>query len=293
MTAAPGRRWRRLPWRLFLRSDPRLCQKIYEQCVEFVFRSRATCGQSGFAALLRACAPRPPGCSSGRMSSCLNTGQESMPSARLGTCRPAEDPVVLSWTRFTMEPRMGVCRAVAQLMTCQRAPSKWFVFDSRSVMTILSQFARFRARPGKDVHLLSRDFDPYPEWFRPGIAHYRGELLKYKKSLARIVRNLLEGHQPKSLSVEVSGEFVAGGIPSGLFEAFAGLPPPARPDSRRFGSGSSAACRVNWSRPDIRPRPPRGRAGVMKSSQARPCRSRPIPSRRMPARNPGSGSGGL
>lgn len=104
----------------------------------------------------------------------------------------------------------GVCRVVARLMNCRRAPRTWFVFDSRSVMTILTQLAHFRARPGKDVHLLSRDFDPYFEWFRPGIAHYRGELLKYEKSLARIIRNLLEGRQPKSLSVEVSGEFVAG-----------------------------------------------------------------------------------
>jgi DNA-binding LacI/PurR family transcriptional regulator/DNA-binding transcriptional regulator YhcF (GntR family) len=105
----------------------------------------------------------------------------------------------------------SIVRVARSLWRSKNCPKAWFIFGSRHVITLLAWMASEGIRPGKDLHLISRDSAPYFESILGGIAHYRHNMEQFNKGLKRLVSRGIDGNPPKRLKpCIIDSDFVDG-----------------------------------------------------------------------------------
>lgn len=86
----------------------------------------------------------------------------------------------------------SLVRAAAALLRLNNPPRAWFIFGSRDVFTLMGWMASEGIRMGTDVHLVSRDSDPYFESIEGGIAHYHRNFEQMKKRTKHLIKQIFE-----------------------------------------------------------------------------------------------------
>lgn len=86
----------------------------------------------------------------------------------------------------------SLVRSAAAILRLRNPPKAWFIFGSRDVFTLVGWMASEGIRMGKDIHLLSRDSDPYFESIEGGIAHYHRNFEQMKKRTKRLINQIFE-----------------------------------------------------------------------------------------------------
>lgn len=122
--------------------------------------------------------------------------QRSMQGFEEGWQRVGDEPGALRYTTHDGTPE-SLTKAAGSLWRSKNCPKVWFVFGSRHVFTLIAWMASKGIRLGHEVHLISRDSDPYFESIDGGIAHYHHNMEQFKNGLKRLVLRLIQGNVSK------------------------------------------------------------------------------------------------
>lgn len=101
----------------------------------------------------------------------------------------------------------GICARVDQLLRSTPRPDGWLVFGAHFFLTVCTHLLARGLLPGRDLSLISRDYDPLLSAITPAPAHYHRDLARIHHHLAALIKRLRAGQGVPSTVLRVEPVF--------------------------------------------------------------------------------------
>jgi DNA-binding LacI/PurR family transcriptional regulator len=101
----------------------------------------------------------------------------------------------------------GIIARVDQLLRSPTRPDGWLVFGAHFFLTVFTHLLARGIQPGRDISLISRDYDPLLAAVTPAPAHYHRDLARMHRHLAVLIKRLRTGQGVPSMALQVEPVF--------------------------------------------------------------------------------------
>jgi LacI family transcriptional regulator len=104
----------------------------------------------------------------------------------------------------------SIFRRLNLLLQRRPAPTGFLITGTKSTLAVLSFLLRKGRRVPQEAALISRDSDPFLDYFTPSVARYTSDSMIFARKVSRLVLELVHGGPIRAMDYRVTPKFVPG-----------------------------------------------------------------------------------